>query len=429
MIDAERAVLGALLAGYREIDDVTAKITGACFGQPIHEWVFDAVLRVHAAGRIPDPIQVRFALGDQQNRLPGGALYLTDLVAACPQPASAPWYAEQVAQQAARRRVQTLAERLQQLAATDRDPFEIVNDAKQWLDAFTTGADRESRSIADAMADVIDVAQHGQRRGIPSPWPDIDRITRGYYPGRLYVVGARPGVGKSLWASNTSTHIAKQNLGVYVASMEMSALEFTQRCAAAEAGVDIGRLEQGSLAEYEWDKLAPAVTTINQLPIEIADSESQTLAYIRAGARRFARQHRLGLIVIDYLQMMQPASRKDPREQQVAETSRGLKRLSRELDVPVLGLAQVSRSAVSRRDGRPTMNDLRESGAIEADADCVILLHRDDDAPEIIEVNVAKGRSTATGQASIQIQGHYSRLVGNEWRPYGNNQNISSTAE
>jgi replicative DNA helicase len=419
VIDAERAVLGALLAGYRDIDDVTAKITGACFGQPVHEWVFDAILRVHAAGRQPDPIQVRFALGDQQNRLPGGPLYLTDLIAACPQPASAPWYAEQVAQQAARRRVQTLAERLHQLAATDRDPFEVVNDAKQWLDAFTTGTDQDSQPIADAMTEVVDVAQHGQRRGIPGPWPDIDRITRGYYRGRLYVVGARPGVGKSLWASNTAVHIAKQDLGVFVASMEMSALEFTQRCAAAEAGVDIGRLEQGNLVEFEWNKLAPAVTAINQLPIQIADGESQTLAQIRAGARRFARQHPLGAVVVDYLQMVQPASRKEQREQQVAEMSRGFKRLSRELDVPVIGLAQVSRGASSRRDGRPTMNDLRESGAIEADADVVLLLHRDDDAPEIIEVNIPKNRSGPTGQATIQIQGHYSRLVGNEWRPYG----------
>ena len=422
MIDAERAVLGALLAGYRDIDDVTAKITGACFGQPIHEWVFDAILRVHAAGRLPDPIQVRFALGDQQNRLPGGALYLTDLLEACPQPASAPWYAEQVAKQAARRRVQSLAERLQQLAGSDRDPFEVVNDAKQWLDAFSTGADHHAWSIADAMTEVVDVAQHGRRRGFTGPWPDVDRITRGYYPGRLYIVGARPGVGKSLWASNTAVHLAKQDQGVFVASMEMSALEFTQRCAAAEAGVDIGRLEQGQLTEHEWDKLAPAVSSISQLPIQIADDESQTLAYIRAGARRYARQHPLGMIVVDYLQMVQPASRKEPREQQVAEMSRGFKRLSRELDVPVVGLAQVNRGAVSRRDGRPTMNDLRESGALEADADCVILLHSDDDAPEIIEVNIAKNRSGPTGQASIQIQGHYSRLVGNEWRPYGNQQ-------
>lgn len=422
MIDAERAVLGALLAGYREIDDVTTQITGTCFGQPIHEWVFDAILRVHAAGRLPDPIQVRFALGDQQNRLPGGALYLTDLLEACPQPASAPWYAEQVAKQAARRRVQDLAERLQQLAVSDRDPFDVVNDAKQWLDQFSTGRIEESAPISEAMRQVVDVAEHGTRRGYPSPWPDVDRLTRGYYPGRLYIVGARPGVGKSLWASNTAVHLAKQGHGVFVASMEMSALEFTQRCAAAEAGVDIGRLEQGKLTEHEWDKLAPAVSSISQLPIQIADAESQTLAYVRAGARRYARQHKLGMVIIDYVQMLQPASRREPREQQVAETSRGLKRLSRELDVPVLGLAQVNRGAASRRDGRPTMNDLRESGAIEADADSVILLHVDDDQPEIIEVNIAKGRSTAKGGATLQMQGHYSRLVGSEWRPYGNQQ-------
>lgn len=422
MIDAERAVLGALLAGYRDVDDITAKITGTCFDLPIHEWVYDAILRVHAAGRIPDPIQVRAALGDQQNRLPGGPVYLTELVAACPQPASAPWYAEQVAQQAARRRVRSLAERLLQLSETDRDPFEITNDAKQWLDSFTTGTDQDVWSIADAMTEVVDVAQHGRRTGYSSPWPDVDRITRGYYPGRLYVVGARPGVGKSLWASNTAVHLAKQGHGVFVASMEMSALEFTQRCAAAEAGVDLGRLEQGKLAEFEWDKLAPAVSSISQLPIRIADAETQTIADIRAGARRYARQHPLGMIIVDYIQMVQPGSAKEKREQQVAEMSRGFKRLSRELDVPVVALAQVNRGATSRRDGRPTMSDLRESGAIEADADCVILLHRDDDQPEIIEVIIAKGRSTSTGQASIQIQGHYSRLVGNEWRPYGNHQ-------
>lgn len=418
MIDPEKAVLGAVLDGFRDIDDLADLISGSDFADWRNEVVFDAILRVHASGEHPDPIKVRFALGDQQHKLPSGALYLTELQEACPIAASAVYYAEQVAQASARRRVADLGQRLQQLAGTDRDPFEMVNDARQWLDEFGSRRTTDTASISDALAEVVEVAEHGQRKGHSSPWPDVDRLTRGYYPGRLYIVGARPGVGKSLWASNTAVYLAKQDLGVFVASMEMSRLEFTQRCAAAEAGIDIGRLEQGNLTDHEWNQLAPAVASIGQLPIAIADSESQTLAYIRAGARRYARRQRLGMVIIDYLQMMQPANRRDPREQQVAEMSRGLKKLARELDVPVLALAQVNRAATSRRDGRPTLADLRESGAIEADADSVILLHTDEDAPHIVEAIVAKGRSTAKGQALLQMQGHYSRLVGATWTPH-----------
>lgn len=419
MSDAEMAVLGAVLAGYRDVDEITDRITGADFADAIHEWIFDAILRVHAGGQQPDPIKVRLALGtDQAGKLPGGPLYLTDLLEACPLPASAPFYAEQVAMDSARRRVSDLAQRLQQLAKSDQNPFEAVNDAKQWLDEFGARSKSDTASIQEAMAEVVDVAEHGQRQGVTSPWPDLDRFTRGFYPGRLYVVGARPGIGKSIMASNSTIHVAKQGLGVFVSSIEMSKLEFAQRCAAAEAKIDIARLEQGKLSDDEWNRLAPVVSKIGDLPIEIADSESQSLAYIRACARRYARKQKLGMVVIDYLQMMEPSSRTASREQQVAEMSRGLKKLARELDVPVLALAQVNRAATSRKDGRPTLSDLRESGGIEADADNVILLHVDEQVPHIVEAIVAKGRSTAKGTANLQIQGHLSRLVGAAWTPH-----------
>lgn len=416
MIDSEMALLGALLHGF---DPSEINLQGGEFYQLTHEWVYDAIRRVHDGGERVEPMKVRLALGDKQQKLPQGPLYLTTLMEACPVPASAPFYAKQVKAAAVRRRLAELGQRLTQAVDSDSDPEDLVNDAKQWLDEFDAPTTGQGVSLGDAMVEVIEVAQHGRRRGLSSPWPDIDHLTRGYYPGRLYVVGARPGVGKSLWASNTAVHVAKQGLGVLVASMEMSSLEWSQRCAAAEAKVNIGHLEDGNVSDDEWARISAALGPISELPIEIRDSESQTVPYIRACARAYARRHKLGMIVVDYLQLLLSVDRKLPRHEQVADMSRSLKRLARELDVPVLALAQVNRAATQRRDARPTMADLRESGAIEADADSVILLHTDDEQPHIVEATVAKGRSTAKGTVNLQMQGHYSRLVSDarSWSP------------
>lgn len=418
-LDPEMALLGALLSGYPDLEELP--VTAADFDQPAHAMIFDAAQRIVASGAKVDPIRVRFALGEPE-RLYGGPLYLHELQESCPLPASAPWYAAQVAEAAVKRRIHDLGMSLIQRSQSDVESLTILNDARQLLDQAGGVSDQQTDvvGIEQTIAEVIDEAQQGHRRGLSSPWSDLDRLTRGFYPGRVYVVGARPGIGKSLFASNAAVHAAKSGVGVCVASLEMSRVEWTQRCAAAEAKVDIGRLEEGTLNDDEWERIATAVPRISEMTLDISDSESQTVAGIRAAARKTLRRRgNLGLVVVDYLQLLTAADRKAPRHEQVADISRSLKRLAREFDVPVLALAQVNRASVGRTDKWPTMADLRESGAIEADADQVILLHVDDEEPHLVKARIAKGRSTAKGELSLQMQGHYSRLlpVASQWSP------------
>lgn len=416
MIDPEKAFLGALLSGY-DGNIAPLAVTGSDFLQPQHEWIFAACCDVERSGRRVDSLLVREAMGEQQHKLPNGPLYLIDLLSHCPLPANAPTYAHMVREASKRRQLRDLGSRLVQLADT-ADPAEMLNDAKRLIDETSTGDGTRFVPVRDAIAEVVDVAQHGGARGVTTPWQDVDRLIRGYFPGRLYVVGARPGAGKSLWASNSAIHVAKLGHPVAVMSLEMSQLEWLQRCAAAEARIDITKLESGMTAEDpDMDRLDRAVPIISGLPLDIWDEPSQTMAQIRANARATKRRHgRLGLVIVDYLQLVKASDSRLPRHEQVAEMSRASKLLAREMECPVITLAQVNRAATNRQGGRPQMADLRESGAIEADADNVILLHIPEDEPHIVEADVVKGRATKKGVARLMLQGHYSRLV-ESWSP------------
>lgn len=414
-LDAEMALLGAVLSGY-EGGPTSLGVRGDDFYQPHHEWIWNACLDVERSGRRVDALLAREALGEQQYKLPNGPLYLAELMPYCPLPGNAASYAAVVKQQANRRRLRDLGARLSQLADTD-DPAEMLNDAKRWLDDATETDTTGFVPTSDAVAQVVDVAQHGGARGIPTPWPDVDRLIKGYFPGRLYVVGARPGVGKSLWASNSAIHTAKSGLPVAVMSLEMPQLEWLQRCAAAEAKIDIGKLEGMAKDDPDWERLDATIPVLGRLPMDIYDEPIQTMAQIRSNARATLRRHgSLGMVIVDYLQLVAASDKRAPRHEQVADISRSSKLLAREFACPVITLAQVNRGATARKDGRPALSDLRESGAIEADADSVILLHTSEDEPHIVEAAIAKGRSTAKGTVNLMMQGHYSRLV-ERWSP------------
>jgi replicative DNA helicase len=408
--DYERAILGAILAGWRGLPDLARDLAPEDFYQPAHEAIYRAALRVYNAGGSPDPLTVRTALGQDANRLPNGPAYLAELIGdAGP---SVHHYATQVKKAAVNRRLRDLAAQIDQLAQHDADPDELIAEAGAKLDALSTERTNSgARLIGQVVPTVVDIAQTGRTRGLSTPWPDLDRLLRGLHAGRLYVIGARPGIGKSLFGQNCATHFAlRHGVTVYVASLEMSDDEFTQRALASLARVDLGRIDTGGLDERDWSRLSDAVAKLGDAKILINDDPGQTLTDIRAGAQDAARRHNLGLIVVDYLQLVRSEDRRAPREQQVADISRRLKRLARELKVPVIALAQVNRGAKSRSDGRPSMEDLRESGAIEADADAVILLHTDTDVPHLVEAAVPKNRSGPKGRAELLIFGHYASL-------------------
>lgn len=418
-IDAEVSLLGAAMAGYPDLDDVLAIVDGADFYQPFHGQVWDAIARVHHAGNKPDPISVRLALSAAAVK--HDPTRLLDFVSLCPLAAQAPYYAQQVNEASGLRRLQAAGIKVQQIGSIiGGDLDDLRERARQEIDEATAGRSRTvARTVTDLLDDVIDTAQHGQTGMLGTGWPDVDRIIGGLAPGRLVVVGARPGVGKSLMGTNLALHFAGHHgHAVLLASLEMPEREVGQRLLAAHANANLTGLQMGTTDERSWSRIAERTQALRDMPITVDDTPTQTVTSIRRAARNVQRtRDDLALIVVDYLQLVKPTDSKSNRADQVAEISRGLKLLARETGACVVAMAQVNREGTKHTDGRPRMTDLRESGAIEADADQVVLLHHPDPDVSEIEVLVDKNRHGPKGQAALHILGHYARLESVEWSP------------
>lgn len=411
--DYEKALLGAVLSGFKGFPDLMRSVAGRDFLQPSHEDIWEAASRVYASGGTVDPLTVRTSLGEAVQRLPGGIVYLHDLMQACPNIASAGHYASQVADAAGRRRITEAALYIQQLAKEPREIDEIAEDARQRLDAAVLEQGRsQTQRIGDMMPEILDIAERGATKGLTSPWSDVDELTRGMKPGRLVVIGARPGVGKSLMGANLAAHVASRHgRTAYVASLEMDHVEYGQRLLSAEAKVDLTKLDNGLLSDSDWTSIARATASISNWPLVIDDEPRQTVSRIRSRVRDLTRTQTVALVVVDYLQMLTPRDTRMPKREQIDEATRGLKLLARELKVCVVAIAALNRASVGRADGKPTMGDLKESSGIESDADQVILLHPDPEAPAELHVIVDKHRNGPTGERRLLKQGHYSRLV------------------
>lgn len=411
--DFEKALLGAVLSGYKGFPDLQRTVQGRDFVEPHHEDIWEAAGRVYAAGGVVDPLTVRTALGEAVQKLKGGPVYLHDLMQACPNIGSAGHYAARVADAAGRRRIRQVAIHIQQLADAPREIDELAEDARQALDAAVLEENRaQALRLSDLMPEVLEVAEKGAARGLPTPWPDVDELTRGLKPGRLIVIGARPGVGKSLMGANLAMHVASRfDHLAYVASLEMDRVEYGQRLLSAEAQVDLTRLDNGTLRDGDWDRIAVANAAMAKWPLVIDDEPRQTVTRIRSRVRDLARTQTAALVVVDYLQMLTPRDSRLPKREQIDEHTRGLKLLAREMKVCVVAIAALNRASTTRADGKPTMGDLKESSGIESDADQVILLHPDAEAPAELHVIVDKHRNGPTGERRLLKQGHYSRLV------------------
>ena len=416
--DAEVSLLGAVMAGAPNIPDLLDAVDPADFAQPLHEHIWRAIAAVVRDGRTPDVVAVRAALDAANVRHDPVRLFeLTHLV---PTVAQASWYASQVVTAAGMRRIQEAGVRLHAIATTPGDLAERREQARQAVDEACRGREvSRARLLADVLPEVIDVAQSGTGACLSTPWPDLDRLIGGIAPGRLIVVGARPGIGKSVLAANLALHVAhRHGHGVLFASLEMSEREVGQRILAAHARVDLTRLAEGTTEDAEWDRIGPRVPELDALPLVIDDAPGQTVTHIRAAARNAQRRRDdLALIVVDYLQLVTPDRTGGSRAEDVGTISRGLKMLARESGACVVAAAQVNRESTRNSDGRPRLSDLRESGSIEADADQVILLHQpDDDLPEI-EALVAKNRHGSRGLARLQMAGHHATLRSIDWTP------------
>ena len=407
--DAEVSLLGAVMAGYDDVDSLLEVVSPEDFYDPNRGEVWRAIARAHRDGTRPDVVAVRVALAAAEVRHDPIRLFeWTQLV---PLVAQAPYYAAQVATAAGLRRIQEAGTSLQQIASVHGDLTERQEQARQIVDEACAGRNvSRARMLADLIDTVIDIAENGSTDMLDSPWPDVDRFIGGLAPGRLIVVGARPGVGKSVMGVNLALHVAHRHRHAsLIASLEMPEHEVMQRLLACHAQVGLTGLQKGDVPESEWRKIAQSQAELAALPVAVEDRPGQTIQAIRGAARNLQRQRDdLALIVVDYLQLVSPTERRSNRAEEVGEISRGLKLLARETGACVVAMAQLNREAV--KNGQPKVSDLRESGSIEADADQVLLLHQPDDAIPEVEVIVDKNRHGPRGKAVLQMAGHYSQL-------------------
>jgi replicative DNA helicase len=254
--------------------------------------------------------------------------------------------------------------------------------------------------------------------GVPTGFTDLDTLTNGLHPGQMIIIAARPAIGKSTMALDICRSASiKHNLTSVIFSLEMSRTEITMRLLSAEAKVPLQNMRKGTMRDEDWTRVATAMSKVSEAPLFIDDSPNMSLMEIRAKCRRLKQRHDLKLVVVDYLQLMSSGKRVESRQQEVSEFSRALKLLAKEIEVPVIAVAQLNRGPEQRTDKKPMMSDLRESGSLEQDADMVILLHREDayerESPRAGEADliVAKHRNGPTDTVVVAFQGHYARFI------------------
>jgi len=428
--EAEMAVLGGMLLSKDAISDVIASdMKGRDFYRPAHETIYKTILDLYAKGEPADPITVAAELTRRSEITKvGGAPYLHHLVQQVPTAANAEYYAGIVHEKGVLRRLVSAGTRITQMAQAAEGGLDEIRNAAEAEMLEALKVDDKATQYAPVCRDVpkfwddIDAAMRGtgKQAGILTGLTDFDLLTQGLHPGQLVVIGARPATGKSTLALDVarSASVTYGKTTVFF-SLEMSRAELTQRLFSAEARVALHHIKTGALKPDDLDRLAKRTPTIEAAPLLIDDSPNLTFMEIRSRSRRIAQQQGLDLIIVDYLQLMQTGSNRrfSNRQEEVAEMSRNLKLLAKELEIPVVALAQLNRGPEQRTDKKPMVSDLRESGSIENDADIVILLHREDvyekESPRAGEADliVGKHRGGPTATVTVAFQGHYSRFV------------------
>jgi replicative DNA helicase len=416
-IDAEQSVLGAiLLEGDRALDRIEGAIAEGDFYRNEHRLIFAAVRKLSNAGGTIDTITVAEDLNvsGSLERI-GGLPYLGELAQNTPSAANIKRYAEIVKARSLQRQLMTLASEITaNCMAPSANVAEIISQADaamvQLLDTGTDEPVLLYDAMTEAIADIDDRATGNRRSGLQTGVADFDALTGGLEPGQLVIVAARPSIGKTALGLNIADHITQQRHPVAFFSLEMTRRELTQRLIALRTGVSVAAQRSGQLDDEQWSRVSACQGKADGQRLFMIDRTSIGVAYVRAAARNIKRKHGLGVIVVDYLGLMRGEGQN--RTQEIGSLSRGLKALAKELQVPVIALAQLNRGVEGRTDKRPMLSDLRDSGEIEQDADIVVMLHREDKYPGtdpkwhgVAELLVLKNRSGATGELCLTFDG------------------------
>jgi replicative DNA helicase len=424
---AEQCVLGAMLLSKDAIADVVEVLRPADFYRPAHQTVYDAVIDLYGKGEPADAVTIAAELTrtGTLERI-GGAPYLHTLIASVPTAANAGYYAHIVCERAILRRLVEAGTKVVQLGygaagGAGGDVDEVVDRAQAAVYEVVERRTAEdytpiSETLMATLAELEQIQGHnGALSGVPTGFRDLDALTNGLHAGQLIVIAGRPGLGKSTLGLDIMRSASiKHGMTSVLFSLEMGKSEITMRLLSAEARVQLQAMRAGGMSDNDWNKVARRMSEVASAPLYIDDSPNLTMMEIRAKARRLRQRHELALVVVDYLQLMSSPRRVDNRQQEVAEMSRSLKLLAKELGVPVIAISQLNRGAEQRADKRPQLSDLRESGAIEQDADIVILLHREDfydresNRAGEADLIVAKNRNGPTKDIPVSSALHYS---------------------
>jgi replicative DNA helicase len=429
---AERAVLGAVLTDNSVIAAVAEVVHPDDFSSPGHVHIFSAMLGLESSQRPVDHLTLSEELKRRgQLQTVGGPAYLMSLDQVVPVPASAVTYAGIVKDQAVRRRLAEAGREIQELATQESGELEAILDEAERRVFLLAERKREGdlkpvRELMERTLDLLDRMKLSSTgvTGLSTGFVDLDLQLTGFHRGELIVLAARPGVGKTSLAMNIALHVAlKEALPVGIFSLEMPADQLLMRLLAASARVDMKRLRGGRLTAHDEEKFQEVAGSLFNAPLFIDDTGALSPFDLRAKARRLKQKHaQLGLLVVDYLQLMHQKGKVESRQLEVSEISRSLKALAKELDCPVLALSQLNRKVEERKGGRPMLSDLRESGAIEQDADVVMFIHRDDDEDETdrggygsrgavpVELIVAKQRNGPTGTLDLVFLSEFTRF-------------------
>ncbi len=427
-ITAEKSLLGAIMLAEDVISEVMTIVRPRDFYDKRHETIFEAMVSLYDKHKPIDLLTLTSELKSTKKlKDVGGAAYLTELSTFVPVATHAKAYAEIVEKMSVRRRLvkagSTIAEKAYE---DDVDTDALVGEAEKELFEVSDKIVKSDyvamdELLADALERIAELHKNrGTLRGLKTGFRDLDKKTAGLQKGDLIIIGARPAMGKTTFAQNLAYNIASINKkGVLFFSLEMAKNEIVDRMISAVSGVDNWGMRTGNLTDEEFQRIGDAMDEMDEIPIYIDDTSSMTILELRNKARRAMHDHDIGVVIIDYLQLIQGGERyKGQRVQEVTEISRGLKILARELSIPVIALAQLSRNVTGRDDPRPVLSDLRESGSIEQDADLVMFLHRvdyykkpEEEDTNITELIIRKHRHGAIGTIELYFDGARSRFM------------------
>ncbi len=424
--EAEQSVIGSMLMDREAILVASEILTGDDFYQHQYKVVFEAMQELFNEGKPVDPVTLQNRL--QEKDVPpeiSSMEFVRDVLAAVPTSANVKYYAGIVKDKAMLRRLIKVNEEISNACYLNNDKVEdIMEDAEkrmfELLQKRNSGEFVPIRQVVLNALDTIEKASRtkGSVTGLPTGFVDLDYKTSGFQPSDFILVAARPSMGKTAFVLNIAQYMAfKKDLTVAIFSLEMSREQLVNRLFSLESRVDSQSIRTGNLKDEDWAKLIEGAGVIGNSNLIIEDTPGISISEMRSKCRKFKLEHNLGIIIIDYLQLMSGSGKSDSRQQEISDISRSLKSLARELSVPVVALSQLSRAVEKRDDKRPMLSDLRESGAIEQDADVVMFIYRDDyynkdtENPNVAEIIIAKQRNGPIGTVNLVWMPEYTRFV------------------